>query len=108
MEFSDEHKARLADIAVHNWTGGSTGDNFAATLCPIGFIREHHVCYGDYIIPTPYGLRRRQFNLDFAHVEGKVNIELDGSSHKTTVEADAARDAILREMGWRVIRIKHA
>lgn len=88
--------------------GGSTGDDFAAVLCPVGFIREFHVSYGEHVVPTPFGPRRRQFNLDFAHIEGKINIELDGSSHKTTAEADAVRDAILREIGWRIIRIKHA
>ena len=108
IQFSDEHKAILADCAVHNYQGGKTGDEFASILCPAGFVREHHFLYGEHVIRTAFGLRRRSFNLDFAHVEGKVNIELDGPRHKSTPEKDAARDAILRNLGWRVIRIKHA
>ena len=111
MHFSDDHKSLLSDCATHNWRGGKTGDVFARVLCPAGFVREHRVHYGEPLIKVGIrclGRRRRSFNLDFAHVEGKVNIELDGPRHKTTAEADAARDIILRELGWRVIRIKHA
>jgi endogenous inhibitor of DNA gyrase (YacG/DUF329 family) len=108
MQFSDAHKAAIAAIAVSNWTGGTEGDTYAAILCPHGFVREYHFLYGEHVISTAFGLRRRSFNLDFAHVEGKINIELDGPSHKTTFEKDTLRDAILRDNGWRVIRIKHA
>lgn len=108
VPLSESHKAKLAEVAQRNWEGGTTGDAYAVVLCPIGFIREHHVHYGDYVIRTGFGLRRKSFNLDFAHVEGKVNIELDGPRHKSTPAEDAARDAILRSLGWRIIRIKHA
>jgi hypothetical protein len=103
---SEAHKDKLAQVAIHNWRGGRTGDDFAAVLLPAGFIREHYVYYGDYIIKTGYGIRRPKFQLDFAHIEAKVNIELDGESHHETKEQDAIRDSILRDLGWRVIRIK--
>jgi hypothetical protein len=108
IQFSDEHKSVLAECALHNWQGGKTGDDFASVLLPAGFVREHHFLYGEHVVKTAFGLRRRSFNLDFAHIEGKVNIELDGPKHKSSVEEDARRDAILRDHGWRVIRIKHA
>lgn len=108
IRHSDETKAFLADCAVYNWQGGKVGDEFAVVLCPAGFKREHRFMYGEHVIMTAYGLRRRSFNLDFAHVEGKINIELDGPGHKSTPIEDEARDAILRANGWRIIRIKHA
>jgi hypothetical protein len=108
MVFSEEHRTKLGEIAAYNWMGGSTGEDFAAVLCPAGFVREHRIHYGDYVVKTGFGPRRKIFNLDFAHVEGKINIELDGSRHKTTAEEDAVRDIILRGLGWRIIRIKHA
>lgn len=108
IRHSDETKALLAECAVYNWQGGKVGEDFAAVLCPAGFIREYHFLYGEHVVMTAFGLRRKSFNLDFAHVEGRINIELDGPSHKATAEADAARDAVLRGLGWRVIRIKHA
>ena len=108
IQHSDETKAFLAECAVYNWQGGKAGEDFAAVLCPVGFIREYHFLYGEHVIMTAFGLRRKSFNLDFAHVEGKINIELDGPSHKSTPAEDAARDAILRDHGWRIIRIKHA
>lgn len=68
--------------------GGSTGDDFAAVLCPAGY-----VSYG----PGSHS----RFVLDFAHVEAMVCFELDGPSHRATVEEDRQRDEV------RVIRIKH-
>jgi very-short-patch-repair endonuclease len=45
--------------------------------------------------------------MDFAHIEGKIDIELDGLGHKASSEEDAVRDKILRLYGWKIIRIKH-
>jgi very-short-patch-repair endonuclease len=39
-------------------------------------------------------------------LESKINIEIDGSSHRGREEKDAERDAFLRSRGWKVIRIK--
>lgn len=107
MSFSEEHKDRIAKVAQRNWEGGQTGDDLNKLVAPAGFVREHRIHYGEPCIRTGFGLRRKSFNLDFAHVEGRVNIELDGPCHKSLPAADEERDAILRNLGWRVIRIKH-
>ena len=96
---SQSHREALARVAVHNWRGGKTGDLFAQLLCPAGFIREHRVRYGTG--------RGEVFRIDFAHVDGKVAIELDGPRHKSSKDHDALRDSFLKTLGWRVIRIKH-
>ena len=105
---SEIHKANLGKVAARSWRGGQIAENFAAILCPAGFIREYQVFYGEQTRKTGFGFRRENFQLDFAHVEGKVNIELDGPGHKTMPEEDALRDSILCTLGWRIIRIRHA
>ena len=104
---SEETKAKLAKTAAHSYRGGATGDAYAAVLCPAGYTREHHFTYGEPDVSTGWGLRRPRFQMDFAHLEAKVDIELDGIGHKASPEEDAARDAILRLYGWKVIRIKY-
>jgi hypothetical protein len=94
---------RAAAASGKNWRGGSVGDDFAAVLCPAGFTREYHFTH----TPGIQGGGGR-FVLDFAHVEGRVNIELDGPMHLASHDEDTRRDAKLRELGWRVIRIKHS
>ncbi len=45
--------------------------------------------------------------VDFAYVDARLVIELDGRRHhssKLDVEADAARDGRLRDAGWQVVR----
>jgi len=61
-----------------------------------------------YVIPThrPENNGGGYYKLDYAHLEAKVNIEIDGSSHRFKEEKDAKRDAFLRNLGWKVIRIK--
>ena len=92
-------RQRVAASVRRNWKGGYTGDAFAEVLCPAGFVREHVVQWGNR--------NGERYYLDFAHVEGKVNIELDGPWHMTTPQQDANRDHILQLLGWRVIRITH-
>ena len=98
---SAETRAKIAEkirpIAPFLFRGGQTAEDFASVLCPAGFIREHHVLWGR---------KNERFVLDFAHLDGKVNIELDGRSHDDTQERDALRDYVLTTFGWRVIRIK--
>ena len=48
----------------------------------------------------PFG----DFILDFACLDRKLVIELDGSQHAERVEADAARTAFLEQAGFRVLR----
>jgi hypothetical protein len=82
----------------HGFRGGPFAGVIAEILCPIGYIREHHVRWGPHQ-PTDHHI------LDFAHPEAKVNIELDGPHHDGS--KDAVRDARLRALGWRIIRIRH-
>lgn len=57
-----------------------------------------------------HGLKfRRQhpcgvFILDFACLEIKLAIELDGGQHATHVEYDSARTRWLNQEGWKVLR----
>lgn len=98
----------IAENGANYW-GGNTGKAFASVLCPVGFIREHRVYYGEPVVQV-FGrnrFRQKNFSLDFAHIEGKINIELDGPGHKVHPEGDNVRDAILKELGWRIIRIRH-
>ncbi len=56
-------------------------------------------------VPTPSGTR--PYLLDFAIIDARVDIEVDGPHHTVPLqrEKDAYRDAWLRRHGWRVIRI---
>jgi very-short-patch-repair endonuclease len=48
-----------------------------------------------------------RYSLDFAFIDKKINIEIDGGTHKinTVLKKDMERDLILKEMGWKIIRI---
>jgi very-short-patch-repair endonuclease len=56
--------------------------------------------------------RRQQpvgpYVVDFLCAVANVVIELDGDSHDSTQEEDKARDALLADMGLRVLRIANA
>lgn len=80
------------------FSGATTGELFAAILVPCGYIREYQLQWG-----TQY----ERYKLDFAHLQVKVNIELDGPGHFGLPAEDRVRDSRLRALGWRVIRIKH-
>jgi len=45
-----------------------------------------------------------RFVPDFACVEGKLIVELDGSQHAETEQADTQRTQMLEREGWRVVR----
>jgi very-short-patch-repair endonuclease len=46
-----------------------------------------------------------KFIADFAAPACRVIVEVDGGYHATRSRADAARDAKLRRLGWRVVRL---
>jgi hypothetical protein len=69
---------------------------YVDVLCPLGYELDA------VTIPIPTG---SAYKLDFAHREAKVNIEIDGRSHRDRQEQDARRDAYLQSLGWKVIRI---
>jgi hypothetical protein len=111
--YTDEIRQVMSDKAREhaalNFSGGQAAIAFAEVLCPAGYIREHYLYYGDPVQPFFRDLLRRHFfRLDFAHLEAKVNIELDGTRHSSAleIEIDKARDEIIRGLGWCVIRIK--
>ncbi|MCR4301836.1 MAG: endonuclease domain-containing protein [Sulfuricaulis sp.] len=98
-KISDAAREKMRALMPFYVQGGQTAEDFASVLCPVGFIREYRIQWGE--------TWSERFQLDFAHLEGKVCIELDGPHHKKIQEYDAMRDALLRAMGWRVIRIRH-
>jgi len=53
-----------------------------------------------------YSIKR--YSLDFAFLEKKIDIEIDGETHNITSVAikDTERDITLSKMGWKIIRIK--
>jgi very-short-patch-repair endonuclease len=43
---------------------------------------------------------------DFAAIDAKLIVEVDGRSHDAQQDYDAARDAALKTAGWRVLRVR--
>lgn len=56
-----------------------------------------------YVVELPRG---GHFRLDFAYVEAKLAVEVDGPHHRLPEVAarDDRRDAVLRALGWEVVR----
>lgn len=54
-------------------------------------------------VPQPHG---DPFRLDFAWIPARLDVEIDGPHHRTTEgrRRDARRDAVLRRLGWEVVR----
>lgn len=76
-------------------------NDFDSLLRPLGYEREFIV---------RWNAAGSLYRLDFAHPDARVNIELDGPCHRANRSAqsrDARRDARLRAIGWRVVRVKH-
>jgi len=49
------------------------------------------------------------YQLDFAIVDKKIDLEIDGDQHyldERIVESDKRRNAYLEELGWTIIRVK--
>lgn len=49
------------------------------------------------------------YELDFAHLPGKIDIEIDGEQHYADpriVESDIRRDEFMKSNGWKVMRIR--
>jgi len=43
---------------------------------------------------------------DFAFIDHKIILEIDGKQHEQRIESDKERDSIIEAEGWKVIRIK--
>jgi very-short-patch-repair endonuclease len=46
-----------------------------------------------------------QYIVDFAAPAVKLVVEVDGGYHKKRARADARRDRVLAELGWRMVRL---
>ena len=46
------------------------------------------------------------YSLDFAWVDKKLCIEIDGATHEQTIEKDKKRDEWVNNRGWQTLRIK--
>lgn len=101
--FTPERRAKLRQ---NTFDGGETAVVFATVLCSVGFVREHYIWFGNKI--DKRGRRNGHAKLDFAHVEGKVDIELDDPRHDSIKQNrhDFERDAMLRSLGWKILRIR--
>ncbi len=49
-----------------------------------------------------------RFSCDFACAKARLVVEVDGGYHGRRTGADARRDAALRKLGWRVLRLHAA
>ncbi len=56
---------------------------------------------------VPQYSTRSGFVIDFALLDGKIAVEVDGPCHESSRRKDAFRDHILRREGWKVIRIDY-
>jgi very-short-patch-repair endonuclease len=65
----------------------------APQLAKLGFVRQLVEC--GYIA-------------DFANLEYKVMVEIDGKVHEHRKGYDANRDRVLRDNGWRIVRFTNA
>jgi adenine-specific DNA-methyltransferase len=58
-----------------------------------------------------YKFRRQhpidRFVADFACINSKLIIELDGNSHDNRQERDEARDEHLKSQGWQTLRVRN-
>lgn len=56
-----------------------------------------------YVVHQPHG---EPFRLDFGWVPVRLDVEIDGPHHRTVESRrrDARRDAVLRRLGWEVLR----
>jgi len=84
-----------------NFHGGSLGNYYEKLLQPLGYVREHIVYWG-----RRGGRGGEQYRLDFALIAEKIDIEIDGPTHRRRQLKDAKRDYVLTALGWKVIRVK--
>ena len=65
-----------------------------------GWVHQHKIIPGVKGVHAP-----RTYHLDFALVEKKLCVEIDGSSHQNKVEKDTKRDRYLTAIGWQTMRL---
>ena len=62
--------------------------------------------------PVPTGLRRTGnyptcYKIDVANPSLKIAIEIDGHSHRQSKEIDDKKDDLLRDFGWKIVRVSN-
>lgn len=67
----------------------------------LGFTPQYKFLTGVHTNKLP-----RMFRLDFALLQHKLYIEIDGSVHRLRKERDARRDSMMKERGWIGLRIQ--
>lgn len=58
-------------------------------------------------IPYEYEMPFGRYSIDFAMIDKKIALEIDGQQHRFTArrESDKRKDAKLHDAGWKVFRI---
>jgi hypothetical protein len=106
-----KHLAGLAGQPV-NFKGGNGQHpvpkvvELAAKLEPAGFIREYVVRTNGHGLPVNCP---NHYKVDFGHPQRRIAVEVDGPSHRPMARRalDQKKTAVLRELGWRVVRVRH-
>lgn len=106
---SPEHKAKLSkaqtDYLIRTGLNRWSNAHSSKRTYPEIFFGEilKDICIEQYVVPgLPY-------KLDFADIENKIDIEIDGESHykgDDLCDHDKIRGKKLEEFGWRTIRIR--
>lgn len=106
---SDEHKKKLSDAqtnylisnGLNRWSNAHSSERTYPEKF-FGIILKD-ICVEQYVIKgLPY-------KIDFADVENKIAIEIDGEQHYNgdeLCEHDKIRDKKLEEFGWKTIRVR--
>jgi len=97
LKFLEENPDKVPYKLNHYSKGKSYAEQYWKII-----LESHNI---EFIEEYPIGL----YSLDFAIVDKKVDLEIDGDQHhldKRIVESDKRRDSYLECNGWSVIRIK--
>jgi len=95
-KFLEENPDKVPYLLNHHSKGSSYPERYFKEV-----FDNHEV---DYVYQHRVGL----YSLDFAILDQKIDIEIDGSQHKCDariVESDKIRTKTLKEQGWDVYRI---
>lgn len=111
---TQEHKQRLREVMLerrangYNWSFAHSKQNQDAKSYPETFFTEVIANEFDDKIHE-FNMPFHRFSLDFAWPDKKKVIEIDGEQHytdKDQIVRDKAKDALLAEEGWEVLRIR--
>ena len=101
---SGKIKTRLSEFRLSSSNALTEAESFIAPfLSQLNFIPHHQINTG---LSPRYG-NSHMFVVDFANIEQKMYIEIDGRSHHTLKgqERDVKRGSLLLELGWQGIHI---